>query len=193
MLSEIEQNILHCDKCKRLREVTHFPMPHIYYNVNLNELSIFCIGRNPGLEHDYSNISEENFMEIYHDRWWNCKIGKYIRKRFTDSLVEQKVFFTNICKCSSPNNSQLKKSEKRKCFSFLEEQIKVVDPKCLVVFGSEPKEILAENAGNLKYFDFNGKRIPMFFMYHPSYFRYTSDKTLSTKQDALLHEISKEA
>jgi len=159
-LFNLEKKILFCNKCPRLRSVTPYPMPHIIYNREIKE-KLFCIGRNPGLEHDYTNVYFDDFMSIYHKRWWICRLGRYLRRCFGDYFVMNYIFFTNVCKCSSPNNSELKREEMLNCFPFLEEQIEIIKPIAILVFGKTISDFLNKN---LKV------DVPVFNLYHPSYF-----------------------
>jgi uracil-DNA glycosylase len=166
--NKLENTILRCNKCKRLRDVTVHPQPHICYT-DISNAEIFIIGRNPGLEYDYSNVSLENMMETYKELWWKCRFGKYIRTHLGDNLVKNKIFFTNVCKCSSPKNSALLAQEKINCFPYLEEQIDIIQPRLILTFGNDARDILLKHIQNKKY---KGK-IKILNFYHPSYFRYT--------------------
>ena len=170
MLFELEDRIFNCNKCKRLRDVTHIPMPHIYYNSSLYNVKLFFVGRNPGLEDDYSNVSEQEMMDIYHDRWYKCNFGKYIRSNFGESIVIEKMFFTNVAKCSSPENSQLTEEEMENCSEYLSQQIRIMQPKIIVTFGREAKEIVEKKIN---------RNCPVVNLYHPSYVQgYLKDKSL---------------
>jgi uracil-DNA glycosylase family 4 len=173
LLLRLENSVMLCNKCTRLRSVTPIPYPHIYYNT-LEELDIMIIGRNAGLEHEYENISKEDFLGKYEDNWWICNIGKYIRNVIGDDYVRNRVFFTNICKCSSPNNSKLKQDELSNCIHYLIYQIKIVKPRYIIVLGREAKECIADN--------FNISDIEVGYFYHPSYFSYAGNIELEKKQ-----------
>jgi len=180
-LKELEEKIISCDKCSRLRKVTPYPMPHIIYNKE-NANKLFCIGRNPGLEHSYEDVPREKFIRIYHSRWWGCKIGQYLRNILGDNFVLNYIFFTNICKCSSPDNSALTKKEMENCFPFLERQIEIVKPPVIVVFGKTFSDFVRER---LKL------NIPIFYLSHPSYFMRNKDKTKEKEQSEKLERIRK--
>jgi len=184
-LKNLEQEIMSCNACKRLREVTPIPYPHVMY-CKPEDVRLMIIGRNPGIEHDYTDITEEEFKKIYHERWWDCKIRKYVRKRLGDDFVHNHVLFTNVIKCSSPNNDTVRMPEKHRCYPYLQRQIDLIQPKVIITMSSDARDMLQQDVQNHHY-----KDIPVFHMYHPSYFRYTSDKNKSTKQDRLLEEISK--
>ena len=186
----LEDEIKSCNKCTRLRSITPIPMPHILYCKPEN-VKILAIGRNPGIEDDYNNISHEEFMEIYRKRWWECRVGSYLRKRLGDELIRNNFFFTNVCKCSSPKNATLSPSEKEKCRPFLKRQIEIIKPKVILTFSRDAKDIISDFIKDHEYYiDESMKGIPVFFLYHPSYFRYAQEK-YGAKQDFILKEIRK--
>ena len=92
--------------------------------------------------------------------------------------------FTNICKCSSSKDDKLYPSEKEHCFPFLERQIDIVKPKIILTLSADAKGELDRHMKDGKY-----KNIPVYNMYHPSYFIYNPDK--SKIQDKKLFEIRK--
>ena len=67
IIEDLENIILKCNKCPRLREIAIYPMSHICYAEDYDKIDLFMIGRNPGLEDDYSNISDKDFKKKYHD------------------------------------------------------------------------------------------------------------------------------
>jgi len=180
----LENNILHCNKCPRLRSVTHIPQPHICYT-DIKNVKIFGIGRNPGLEYDYSHITIDQMMDNYRELWWKCRFGKYIRAHLGDDMVRNKMFFTNVCKCSSPANNKKKKKKKTNCYPYLEEQIDLINPKLILTFGNDARDILIKHIENRRY---KGK-IKILNFYHPSYFRYTRDIYKSQYQAKFLKKI----
>jgi uracil-DNA glycosylase len=88
------------------------------------------------------------------------------------------MFFTNVCKCSSPNNSQLTYDEIKNCVPFLERQLEIVKPKIILTFSSEAKNLnILKNYNNV------------FNFYHPSYFVYSKDKNLELEQNNKIQTI----
>lgn len=181
-LGEIETGVMTCMKCPRLRAVTPIPYPHIYYG---NSLKIMVVGRNPGLEHDYEDVSPEEFMKVYKERFLISRVGQYLIKHLGEKIVMKYLFFCNVCKCSSPNNEKLMPSEKERCYEFLEQQIKIIKPKIIITLGTDAKDALEEKCVDHKY-----DGIPVFNMYHPSYFAYISkDDPKKKRQDMMLESI----
>jgi uracil-DNA glycosylase len=171
-LESTYEDISCCKKCERLREVTPFPMSHICYG-DLSKVKVFFVGRNPGLENDHSKISPKDFYRRYHELWWDCRFGEYARNNFGNDFIREKMFFTNICKCSSPNNSLLTNDEKNNCLLFLEIQLLIIRPKAIVTFGNEPKEIISS---------LNIQNSDIINLVHPAYLKYNRDKMLVDMQ-----------
>lgn len=184
-LQQIEEQVLSCRLCPRLNEVTVHPASHVCYTKDLSTIRVFGIGRNPGLECDYSNVSYQQMMEQYHKDWWNCRFGKYIRQKFGDEFVQTKFFFTNVCKCSSPNNTQLFQAERDNCAHYLEAQLDLIQPKLILTFGNDARDILYQYVKNSRY----KNKIKFLNFYHPSYFRYVKDRSLGMRQATFLERI----
>lgn len=180
-LKELENGIFECNKCKRLREVTPCSWPHIYFGKR-KDLSLMIVMRNPGLENDANKIGLAEFKNNYLKLWLNCRVGKYLIKNLGKDIVMNKMFFCNICKCSSPNNSILKKDEIENCKSFLEKQIHFIQPKVIISFGAEANTAL-------KSMFLHG--IPLFTMLHPSFISRHGDPIISKQQADELNIIIK--
>lgn len=183
LLAQLEKKIFKCEKCKRLRSITPTPMPHIFY-AELENLEIFCVARNPGIEHDYSQVSRQEFMDIYKDRWWISRFGRYLRKQLSDDVVKRKVFFTNVCKCSSPQNSALLLQEIASCSSFLEMQIQLMHPRVILAFGADAHQALVSRTVKGKY-----DGIKTFFLYHPAYFNHGGNSFYAHWQANVLRQV----
>jgi DNA polymerase len=184
LLKNLEDEIMACTKCARLHAITPNPHPHIYYN-SPDKLKIFVIGRNPGLEYEHIEVTRENFMEFYKEKFLICRVGQYLIKHLGEKIVTKKMFFCNVCKCCSPNNEKLFPSEKENCFPYLERQIEIIKPKLIIALGADAQEALAQKSENRK---FNG--IPIIGMYHPSYFKYLPiNDPKKIRQESLLESI----
>lgn len=157
-LRQVETQIFNCKKCKRLRKVTPLPWPHVYFGKQEN-LSLMIVMRNPGLENDANKIGIDNFIDQYEDLWLRCKIGKYLLQNLGKDIVMNKMFFCNICKCSSPANSPLQADEIQNCIEYLKSQIEITSPKLIMSFGNEARNVLLELP----------QKTPIETFYHPSY------------------------
>jgi uracil-DNA glycosylase len=178
----IVNDIAHCRKCDRLRNVTPYPMSYICYS-NIFNKQMMIVGRNPGIENDHSKINEKVFLKKYHKLWWECKFGLYLRKCFSDNIIINMMFFTNICKCSSPGNSKLLDVEIDNCHDYLLRQTKIIKPKIIITFGQEAKGIVSK----IKSEDFY-----VFNLLHPAYFSYKNDVAAEKRQFDKIQQIKKE-
>lgn len=57
-------------------------------------------------------------------------------------LKRNKVFITNILKCRPPENRDPKKEEMERCKTYLQEQIKIIDPQVIVTLGRYSTQII---------------------------------------------------
>jgi DNA polymerase len=162
-------------------------MPHIYYG-DPNAIELLCVGRNPGIEDSYESIPIFSYMKLYHERWWDCRVGKYLRSKLGDNIILHKFFFTNICKCSSPKNASLFPDEKRNCLPFLIQQIKLIKPQMIITMSDDAYQALLPEIKSM-YLSLDNLKIPVVNLYHPSYFIYSGDKSKAKKQDDVLKSI----
>lgn len=179
LLQRLESEIMACKKCPRICNTNPFAMPHIHFNNNISDLKFFVVARNPGIENDCSNISEQDFMQFYREKWLECRIARYFKKTLGDSVILNNMFFTNVCKCSSPKNTPLLEEEIQNCEFWLERQLETIKPDVILAFGNEAKSsrVLLRS----------GIRMEGFF--HPSYFIYQADKSKELAQFNRIREI----
>jgi len=180
----LENNILSCNKCSRLRSLMLYPAPHVYYT-DINKLKLFIIGQNPGLEYKNNIKNKEEYVLKYRELWWKSRFGTYIRESIGNDIIKQYMFFTNACKCSSPKNSALTKEEKLNCSPYLIQQINLIKPKLILTFSSVAKDIIKQNISDIN----DITNIKIFNFYHPSYLRYGRNKLLKENQTIKLQEI----
>ena len=141
------------------------------------------IGRNPGLEHDYSNIDQTRLKDLYHERWLISRYGKYLQKIFGTQFVKDNIFACNICKCSSPKNTTLMDAEIIACLGYLWDQIDIIEPMVILVFGAEA----AKSMPGLKYSSYlqptKYKEHITFVCRHPAYFLYKHDEVSKAQEE----------
>lgn len=178
-LAQLEQEIFNCNKCERLRSVSPTPWPHVYYGKPEN-LTLMIVMRNPGLENDPNKIGLQEFKDNYKDLWLRCRVGKYLLENLGKDVVMNKMFFCNICKCSSPSNSSLAFSEVAHCSKYLMKQIGIIKPKLIMSFGSEANNVV-------KSLSINAERETF---YHPSYLGRVSQQ-ISKQQNNKINIILK--
>lgn len=96
-----------------------------------------------GVRYFYRLLSEAGFVEkeiikeIYQRGW---QIGD--DNRIEQSLVKNKVYITNLVKCTQSHPQNPSKKVIRKNFSLLEKEINIVSPRYIVAFGTLVFKIL---------------------------------------------------
>jgi DNA polymerase len=88
------------------------------------DAEIMCIGEGPG------------FYEDQQGRPFVGASGKFLDELLGGiGLDRRKVFITNVVKCRPPENRDPQPDEIAACGKYLEEQIRVIDPKVIVTLG----------------------------------------------------------
>ncbi len=103
------------------------------------------------------------------------------------------VYIANIVKCRPPQNRVPKPDEIQSCLPYLLEQIRLVEPKIIVILGKtaastllEQDEALAKLRGNIHAF----AGIPLIVTYHPAYLlRNPADKKKSWQDLQLAWQV----
>jgi len=86
-------------------------------------------------------------------------------------LSRQEVYIANILKCRPPNNRDPLPEEMEKCFPYLDEQIRLIQPKLICALGRIAAQGLLRTSTPLgklrkRWHDYRG--IPMLVTYHPA-------------------------
>lgn len=178
----LQERILNCQKCPRLREVTPLPLFQVSWVPNPD---VVTIGRNPGLEHKYDHITREELQEFYKEKWLISRYGKYLIGELGADFVQNHIYATNVCKCSSPKNTNLYEAEIQNCVPYLFEQLREVKPRFILCFGNDAFSAMApqlEDSGRFWKFE-NAKVLKL---YHPAYFLYKQNEIEKKEYQAKL-------
>ena len=126
---ELEKSIIDCKKCKLCNERTN-----IVFGVGNKNADLMFIGEGPGADEDRLG---EPFVG---------KAGQLMDKAFKGiGIKREDVYIANIVKCRPPQNRVPEKEEAIACMDYLKNQIKLVNPKIIVLLGSTAlKNILGE-------------------------------------------------
>lgn len=150
---------------------------------------ILFIGQNPGQLNvrasgwdDRSYSEEEDWKQFqigYARGLLEAPIGKWIKEGMSGKVPWA---FTNVIKCRTPNNGLPYLTEIEECRPFLEQQIRIIQPKAIVTLGAiaydwfgidyDIKQTRGKRLAVNNNF-FRGIMVPW---YHPAYNRYTHDK-----------------
>lgn len=164
----LNKQIHNCSKCVELRKVTPNSMPIWINYEKIDKVKYLIIGLNPGLEgiqNEYEQQIED--QNIFYERYLNTfltytKIGKFINHLINKANMDIEEFaFTNIIKCRKPKDYNLRNFHYENCYYFLELQIKILEPKCLIILGKSFS----------KYISIKSK-LDYIILNHPSYYNY---------------------
>lgn len=99
--------------------------------------------------------------------------GKFLEELLASiNLNRSKVFIANTVKCRPPANRDPEDSEKDACWPYLEEQIKIINPKIIICLGRHSLSRLLPGAGSISKIHGQPMRRPdgriYLPLYHPS-------------------------
>ena len=161
-LENIKEKCKNCTKCDLSKTRTQ-----IVFSSGVANPKLMLIGEAPGFWEDKKG---EPFVG---------KAGQLLDKIFASvGLSRQKdVYICNTIKCRPPENRDPLPSEKEACREFLDAQIKIIDPKIILLCGRVAVQSILGNIGGItkirgQWFDggnygFDGKKLMPIF--HPSY------------------------
>ena len=118
-LADVNKQIKNCRKCSLWQGAKHAVPGEGPFNAK-----VMLVGQNPGAEEDKTG------------RPFVGRAGKFLNKVLAKNGVNrEEVFVTNIVKHVSPKNRKPLPDEIAACAPYLEEQIKTVKPKIVVLMG----------------------------------------------------------
>lgn len=125
-LTKIKKEVAECKKCRLWKKATK-SVP----GEGPAKASIFFVGMAPGKEEDKSG---KPFVG---------RAGKFLDELLKKAGIKRKkVFITSVVKHFPPKNRKPKKDEIKACLPFLCRQIKLVNPKLIVLLGNTALESL---------------------------------------------------
>ncbi|AWD32575.1 hypothetical protein CKSOR_00463 [Candidatus Kinetoplastibacterium sorsogonicusi] len=183
-LKILQETVNHCNKCQlnRFRKNTVFGIGLIY------KPEVFIIGEAPGENEDLMGLP------------FVGKSGKLLDNMLkTINLSRDKnIFITNIIKCRPQNNRNPKEDEIQSCINYLHEQIKIIQPKKILILGKiaanniiKKYEKISNIRGKIYNYEISKSyKIPIVVTFHPSYLlRYPEEKKLALLDLILLNKI----
>ena len=181
-LEDLEKDVSSCTKCM-LHETRH----QTVFGEGPICSEIMIVGEAPGKEEDEQGIP------------FVGRAGKLLNLFLESIDVNRKsVFITNTVKCRPPDNRNPMIEEINACSNFLEKQIKIVNPKVLVLLGKvAANRLLGEDKVmselRQKTFHIDKFDIPIIVFYHPAYILRSPLKKLDMWQDLkFLNKILKD-
>jgi DNA polymerase len=158
-IDELNAIIAQCQKCPLFEGRTHT----VPGDGNASA-DIMFIGEGPGKNEDLQGLP---FVGA---------AGKVLSEMMESiGLTRADAYIANVVKCRPPKNRDPKPEEARQCFSYLEKQVELIDPKLIVTLGRHSMERFLPNmkiseARGMAYtrvIDGLGKRV-FFPVYHPA-------------------------
>ena len=156
-LNTFKNNICNCEKCDLHKSRTNF-----VFGEGDKNASLLLIGEAPGAQEDLEGRPFVGRSGKLLD-----KILKAIdRDRFNDTYI------CNILKCRPPENRNPSLSEIDECKSYLNHQIKLINPKLIVTLGLVAASTLLGKDSSLKDMRnniFYYMNYPVLVTYHPAF------------------------
>jgi DNA polymerase len=153
--SGIDERIRSCRAC-RLYEKRRNAVP----GMGNTDADIVFIGEGPGEQEDIQGLP------------FVGKAGQLLTKMLAAiELGREEVYITNVVKCRPPGNRAPLPDEVEACFPYLEQQIRMIEPRIIVCLGGPAvKTILKSNTGITilrgQVHRFN--EVPVIATYHPA-------------------------
>ena len=119
-LIDLNEQIRKCRKCRLWEDAKH-AVP----GEGPSDAKVMLVGQNPGAEEDKTG------------RPFVGRAGKFLNKVLAEnSFNREELFITNLVKHTSPKNRKPLPDEIEACAPYLEEQIKTIKPKLVVLMGT---------------------------------------------------------
>lgn len=119
-LKEINERIRKCRKCRLWKEAKNAVPGEGPFNAK-----VMLVGQNPGAEEDKTG---KPFVG---------RAGKFLNKTLAKyRFNREELFITNLVKHTSPKNRKPLPDEIEACAPYLEEQIKTIKPRLVVLMGA---------------------------------------------------------
>ena len=123
-LNELNYQIYACKKCRLWQNAKHGVPGEGPINAK-----VMLIGQNPGAQEDEQG------------RPFVGRAGKFLTETLKEfGIKREDLFITNIVKHVSPKNRKPYPDEVEACLPYLEMQIKIIEPKVIVLLGASAKE-----------------------------------------------------
>lgn len=179
-LEEIKKRVINCKKCDLYKKRTYPVIGQGSHGANF-----LFIGEAPGKNEDQTG---KPF----------CGRSGQILDELLESinLKREDIYICNILKCRPPNNRDPQADEIKKCSPYLEEQIKIINPRVICSLGRFSMEFLinefglekdnrsiSENHGKILEIKISSKKIFLIPFYHPAVVVYNPNMKDALKKD----------
>lgn len=173
LLEEIAKKVADCQKCSLYKTATN-PVP----GSGSSEAEIMFIGEAPGFNEDQKGIPF-------------CGAAGHLLDELLASvgLNREMVFVANMLKHRPPNNRDPLSEEMEACKEYLDEQLKIIQPKTIVALGRfamakfYPYGKISIDHGKGRIIEYNGRKYILISMFHPAAALRTGAVDLQLRED----------
>jgi DNA polymerase len=165
-MTSLQQQVAQCTACG-----LHQGRTQTVFGVGNEQADLMIVGEAPGFHEDQQG---EPFVG---------RAGQLLTAMIKAiGFTRQDVYIANILKCRPPNNRDPLAEEVASCTPFLQQQIKLVQPKLLLAVGRIAAHYLLNTKSSLeslrgKVHSYGENNTPLIVTYHPAYLlRNPSDK-----------------
>lgn len=172
-LSKINKEVRNCKKCSLYKKAEN-PVP----GEGPKNAKLFFIGVAPGKQED---LTGKPFVG---------RAGKFLDKLLKQNKIERKkIFITSVVKHFPPENRAPKSNEIKACLPYLQRQIKIINPKLIILLGNiATKSILNKKLKPGTFTKINNRKY--FITYHPAAgMRFPKIKTTMKKNFKTLKKL----
>lgn len=171
----LKKSVSKCEKCQLSLKRTN-----TVFGFGPSNADIMFIGEGPGKQED---LSGDVFVG---------PAGQLLTKIIENGIKipRKDVYITNIVKCRPPNNRNPQPNEVYQCINFLYEEIKLIQPKLIILLGAVAlKNLLPAYPSITRYHGqeltlmLNNNSYPVIPIYHPSYLLRFPEKKRETWED----------
>lgn len=148
-----------CKKCR-----LHEGRTHVVFGHGPVPCDLMLIGEGPGETEDLQGLP------------FVGRAGQLLSKIFESVGIdrEKEVYITNTVKCRPPENRAPLADETGACYPFLQQQIRLVSPKIIILAGSPSVKVVLKNAEAMsklrgQWTKLPGTDISVMPVFHPSY------------------------
>jgi uracil-DNA glycosylase len=153
--TELDQQIAACQLCPELVRGRHLVVP----GEGPEDAEIMFIGEAPGLNEDKQG------------RPFVGAAGGFLNELLRSiNLDRSQVYIANVIKCRPPNNRDPQPDEIKNCDGWLEQQIKLIQPRLIVTLGrfSLARFFPGTSIGRVHGTSYQRDGVTYFAMYHPA-------------------------
>ncbi|EKD70005.1 MAG: hypothetical protein ACD_46C00676G0001 [uncultured bacterium] len=154
----LQKTVAQCTKCQ-----LHQSRTQTVFGVGNLTAELMIIGEAPGF---YEDQQGEPFVG---------RAGQLLTAMInTIGLTRQQVYIANILKCRPPNNRDPAALEVQECTHYLDQQIKLINPKLLLAVGRIAAHYLLKTKSSLeslrnRLHQYGDSKTPLIVTYHPAY------------------------